>query len=104
MKLSEIKPGMRELEVEGRIISIDDVREVRTRFGPARVASAVLEDETASVRLNLWRDQINAARPGERVRLVNAFAREFGGRVELNIGRDGRLVVIEREKEREGIS
>lgn len=104
MKISELRPGMRGLEVEGRVTSIGEMREVRTRFGPARVASAVLEDETATVRLNLWRDQIHAARPGDRVRLINAFTREFGGHVELNIGRDGRLVVIERGKEGDGIS
>jgi ssDNA-binding replication factor A large subunit len=102
VKISEIKPGMRGLEVEGRITSIGEIREVRTRFGPARVAGAVLEDETAAVRLNLWRNHIHAVRPGDRVRLINAFAREFGGRVELNIGRDGRLVVIGRGKEGEG--
>lgn len=104
VKISEIKPGMRELRVAGTIASIGEIREVATRFGPARVAPAVLQYETGSIRLNLWRTQIDAVKPGDRVELINAFAREFGGQVELDICRDGRLVVIERGREGERIS
>lgn len=86
---------MRGLEIEGKITAVGEIREVYTRFGPARVAAAVLEDETGSIRLNLWRDQINAVRSGYRVRLINAFTREFGNQVELNIGKDGRIIVLE---------
>jgi len=96
VKISDIKPGMRELTLVGTIASLGEIRDVTTRFGPARVAPAVLQDETGSIRLNLWRLQIEAVRLGDRVELVNAFARKFGGLVELNIGKDGRIVVLER--------
>lgn len=95
LKVSEIKPGMRGLRIEGRITSIGEVREVNTRFGPARVATAVLEDETGHIRVNLWRSQIDSTKPGDMVRLINAFAREFGGIVELNIGKDGEIIVLQ---------
>jgi replication factor A1 len=85
---------MRGLEVSGRIVSIGDAKSVETRFGPARVAQAVLEDETGRIVLNLWRDQIDAVKAGDTVRVENAFVRVFGERMELNVGRDGRIVVI----------
>jgi len=54
ISIAEIREGMRELEIEGKITTIGEVKEVHTRFGPARVAAAVLENETGSIRLNLW--------------------------------------------------
>jgi hypothetical protein len=48
------------------------------------------------VKLNLWRDQIDQVKVGARVRLVNAFAKEYGTRAELGVGKDGRIIVAER--------
>jgi len=72
--------------------------EIGTRFGPANLAMAMLEDDTGSVRLNLWRDQIEVAKAGDIIVLENAFAREFGGVVEVNIEADGKLAVFNSER------
>ncbi|RLI24465.1 DNA-binding protein, partial [Candidatus Bathyarchaeota archaeon] len=67
-----------------------------TRFGPAYVASAVLEDDTGRIILNLWRRQISLVKPGYLVRIENGFIREYRGQLELNVGRTGRIVVLSR--------
>lgn len=96
VKIGEIRPGMRNMKVTGRLKEVGKPREIGTRFGPATLATAILEDETGSVRLNLWRDQIDVAKAGDTIVLENAFAREFGGVVEVNIGADGRIAMIKR--------
>lgn len=105
VKISQIKPGMRNLSITGVIISVGETKTVETRFGPARVAQAILQDDTGTIILNLWRGQIEAVRPRDTVRIENAFVRTFGGRMELNIGHDGRITVVKGEnswkKERE---
>lgn len=58
------------------------------------IYAAVIEDETGSVRLNLWRQQIDVAKAGDTVVLENAFARQFSGVVEVNIGTDGKISVL----------
>lgn len=98
LKISQIRPGMRGICITGIIESIDDVKVVETRFGPARVAQAVLRDESGSIILNLWRGQIDAVREGDTVRVENAFVRTFRGQMELNVGRDGRISVMRRAK------
>jgi len=97
VKIGKIVPGMRNLEVIGRVISKGERKRVETRFGPADVAAAMLQDETGTVRLNLWRWQIDAVEEGDLIMLVNAFAGSFGGNIELNVGRDGRIIVLERK-------
>jgi replication factor A1 len=95
-KIAEIREGMRNLTVVGRISQIREAQPVKTRFGPARVAAAILEDETGSIRLNLWRDQIERVQVGDTVRIENAFIRVFKDQNELNVGKDGRITVLSR--------
>lgn len=96
LKISQISRNMRNIEVTGKVIRKGDVREVKTRYGPAKVSWAILKDDTGSIRLNLWRNQIDVVMVGDVIKLVNAFVKEYGGEVELNIGWDGRIVVLER--------
>jgi replication factor A1 len=94
VRIADIKLGMRNLTLVGKITQIGDVMSVQTKFGPARVAATTLEDESGSIRLNLWRDQIDAVRVGDTVRLENAFVRVFNYQNELNIGKDGKIAVL----------
>jgi len=88
---------MRNLVIVGEIAEVGVVRAVTTKFGPAHVATAILRDETGWIKLNLWRDQIEKVKLGDTVRLENAFAREFKGWTELNIGSDGKITVLTRQ-------
>jgi replication factor A1 len=87
---------MRNIELAGKVTRIGDKREVETKFGLAKVAAAVLEDDTGSVRLNLWRWQVDTVKEGDTVLMMNAFAKTFGGQIELNIGGDGKIIVVSR--------
>ncbi len=99
IKIGNIRENMRNIIVTGQVTKKGDVRDVTTRYGPALVSWATIEDETGSTRLNLWREsQINAVRVGDTVRLVNAFVKTFGESLELNIGRDGKIEVLNRRE------
>lgn len=95
VKVDQIRGGMRNMRIIGTLKEVEEPVEMATRYGRAMLAKAVLQDETGSVRLNLWRDQIDIAKVGDRIILENAFAREFGGVVEVNIGADGNISLLE---------
>ena len=96
--VSDIREGMGEVTVEGVLRGLE-VREVETRRGETvKVATAMLEDRTGSVRVSLWRELAEAAAEageGARVRVERAYVRLFGGRVELTSGRTTRMRVLE---------
>lgn len=92
VKIRNIQSGMRNIEVIGRITNISERRRVQTRFGPADVATAILTDETGSIHINLWRQQIDSVNEGEIVRIINGFGRVYNDRLELNIGSDGQII------------
>ena len=96
MKIKQIRAGMDKVLVEGRISYIGIKRIVKTRFGEAPVATAVLEDDSGKISLNLWRNQIDLVKEGDVVRIENGFVRTFKDQLELNVGSRGRIIVISR--------
>ncbi|MCD6509659.1 MAG: DNA-binding protein [Thermoprotei archaeon] len=98
MKISQIRPYMEGIDIEGEVISVSKPREVNTRYGPARVATAIIQDESGSIRLTLWRQQVGTIRAGDYIRITNAYAREFRGKLELSVSRRGKIEVIRRRK------
>jgi replication factor A1 len=94
IKIRDLRGGMDGVAVEGWIAEVGEKREVVTRFGKTYVMVAVLEDETGRIILNLWRDQINIAKPNCLVRIEGGFVREYSGRLELNVGSRGKVVVL----------
>jgi replication factor A1 len=95
VKVGEVRAGMRDMRITGKIKEIGEHKEIITRYGLANLATSTLEDETGSIRLNLWRDQIDVVKAGDTVVIENAFARVFNGVLEVSIGKDGRIAVLE---------
>jgi replication factor A1 len=54
LKISELLPGMRKVNVVGKIIELFPVREFEKNGKSGKVASFVLADETGNCRIVLW--------------------------------------------------
>jgi replication factor A1 len=59
--------------------------------GTAQVADAIISDDTGTIKLSLWDDQINMVKQGDRVSIENGYTQAFRGENSLNIGRYGNL-------------
>ncbi|MEM2941989.1 MAG: OB-fold nucleic acid binding domain-containing protein [Candidatus Bathyarchaeia archaeon] len=95
MKISELRPGMKRVELQGRITEIGEVREVTTRFGePGRVATAILEDDSGTIKLSLWNEMIDTVSVNSTVKIENGYVTSFRGENQLNVGRYGRLTIL----------
>lgn len=95
MKINELKPGMKRVELQGRITEIGEVREVMTKFGePGRVATAVLEDDSGTIKLSLWNETIDTVSVNNTVKIENGYVTSFRGETQLNVGRYGKLIVV----------
>ena len=92
MKINERKPGMRAVSISGRIENITEARSVNLRSGgTAQVADATISDETGSIKLSLWDEQLNMVREGDQVYIENGYTQEFRGETSLNVGKYGKL-------------
>jgi ssDNA-binding replication factor A large subunit len=97
LEIRDLRDGMRRVDAEGEIMEISDPRTVNLRTGgEAKVADCTLKDSTGSIKLSLWDDQIDAVRQGAKVRVTNGYTNSFRGEVRLNVGRYGKLEVLEK--------
>ena len=87
---------MRGLDVTGKIVDKSETRIVQSRRGGGqlRVADATIEDDTGSITLTLWNEQIEEVNVGDVVKVENGYTNSFRGTIQLNIGRYGKLSVV----------
>lgn len=95
MKIAQLKPGMRRVDVTAKVIDIEEPREVMTKFGPGQVASATIQDESGSVKVTLWNENISKVAANDNVEITNGYVDSFRGELQLNVGRYGKLSKIE---------
>jgi len=96
MNIRDLRDGMRRVDAEGEISEISDPRTVNLRTGEqAKVADCMLKDESGEIKLSLWDDQIDQVRQGSKVRVTNGYTNSFRGELRLNVGRYGRLEILE---------
>ncbi|KYK28421.1 MAG: hypothetical protein AYK19_05645 [Theionarchaea archaeon DG-70-1] len=95
LKIGELKDGMRNVTVEGKITEKSEPRPVRSRKGePLTVSNAAVGDETGRVILVLWNEQIGWVEVGNSVRVENGYVSSYRGIIQLNVSRIGRLIVL----------
>ena len=86
---------MKRVNVEAKVVEKSEPREVLSRFSDTmhKVATAVIADETGTVKLALWNDQINRVNVNDKVKLENGYVTSFKGEIQLNVGKYGKLTV-----------
>jgi replication factor A1 len=94
MKISELKAGQGNVNVEGHIKEMGEPRSFNKFGKQLSVTNAVLEDDSGSIKLTLWNDDISRFKEGDSIRIVNGFVNEFQGEIQLTSGKFGRIEKI----------
>lgn len=106
-QIKDIKDGMGDLNLIGKVLEISDVRTFQRKDGAAgKVGNLMLGDGTGSIRVTLWdekTDFLNEVEYGDTVEVINGYAREnaFSQKVELQVGNQGVIRKSEKELEYE---
>jgi len=98
-KVDGLKPGLRNVNVVVKLVNVGTPRTVFSRRDRTehRVAEALVGDETGSIYLTLWDDQIEAYNPDDVLGIKNAYTSLFRGSLRLNIGRYGTVEKVDEE-------
>ena len=96
MKISDLRQGMRRVDVEAKVLEVSEPREVQSRYTGQRfkVAEATISDGTGTIKLVLWNEQIDLVNTDDIVRIENGYVKTFRGEIQLNVGRYGKLTVL----------
>ncbi len=86
---------MKRVTVEANVVDKGETRQVRSRYKDETydVADVVVADETGSIKLTLWNEQIDQVEVGNKVKIENGYVTSWAGQLQLNVGKFGTMTV-----------
>ena len=91
-KVKDLTPSSKQVNVLVKVVGLSEEREITSKFGEARkLVEATVGDETATVLLTLWNDQIGQVQKDETVLIDNGYVTLVRGHIRLNVGKYGSM-------------
>ena len=96
-KIKDVYPGMRNIEVIGKIQQVYELRTfVRKDGAQGQVGNFLIADETGFLRIVCWNEQANILKELEQgavVKISNAYARDNQGRTEIHLNDQSKCLI-----------
>lgn len=80
--------------IDAKITAISAPRDVTTSRGPSKVADATLQDDTGTITLTLWGEDITRYSVGQRIQVTDGWVKDFRGKLQITLGRAGKISVV----------
>ena len=94
--INQLRQGQTNVDVEGKVISKTEPRKVKSRDGrDLTVANSILSDDTGSVKLVQWNEQIAHTSLGDKIRVENASVKSFRGELQIDTGYYGHIIKLD---------
>ena len=96
MKVIELQNGAKRVDITVKIDEKGETRDVNSRFKDEsyKVASATVSDDSGTIKLTLWNEQIDQVKVGDTIKIENGYITTFRGEDQLNVGKYGKLTVL----------
>ncbi|MBU2639192.1 MAG: DUF2240 family protein [Nanoarchaeota archaeon] len=99
IKIGEVRAGMRDIEIDGKVVNVYDVREFKTEKRQGKVASFMMADETGQMRIVLWdegqikRVETNEIKEGVILKIKNTYCRNNNGFKEIHLNARSEIIL-----------
>lgn len=99
MKINELRPFQKKVDLPLKVVKIMEVREVSSKLDNSthKVTEALVGDDTGSVLLTLWDEAIEQVKENQSYNLENGYTSLFKNTLRLNVGRYGKLTESEED-------
>ncbi|MEM0465567.1 MAG: OB-fold nucleic acid binding domain-containing protein [Candidatus Pacearchaeota archaeon] len=92
--IGDLKSGQGNVNVEGFIRELGEVRIINKYGRELKLCNAILEDDSGNIKLTLWNDDAVRFKEGDKIKIINGYVGEFKGELQLTSGRLGRMEKI----------
>jgi ssDNA-binding replication factor A large subunit len=97
MRITDLRSNMRDVRVLARVICVGEIRKfLSSRKKTGQVSTLLLKDDTGHIYLNFWSEKATFSRqvkPGDLLLVEGAYTRDRFGKINLNMGERGNLVL-----------
>jgi replication factor A1 len=91
-KVKDLTPTSKQVNVLVKVVGLSEEREITSKFGEARkLVEATVGDETGTVLMTLWNDQIGSVNKDETLLIDNGYVTLVRGHIRLNVGKYGTM-------------
>ncbi|MEM0384730.1 MAG: OB-fold nucleic acid binding domain-containing protein [Candidatus Caldarchaeum sp.] len=93
VKIGSLTPRSRGVNLVAKLVEKPEPRVVSSQYDQSehRLTEALIADETGAITLVLWDENIDTVNEGDAVKVTNGFIKLFKGRMQLNLGRFGKI-------------
>jgi replication factor A1 len=96
MQIKDLQARQGDVELTAKVVDKANPREF-DKFGKkGRVCNAKLKDDTGSVSLTLWNEEIDLVDVGDTVKITKGYVGEWQGELQLSAGKFGKIEIIEK--------
>lgn len=96
-KIKDLTPQSKRVDVLAKCLDVSEPKDIPGRFGNTRrVAEATLADESGSIVMSLWDDQIGTITKEDTLAVKNGYVSLVRGHMRLNVGKYGALSKAEK--------
>lgn len=93
MQICDLKAQQGSVALKAEVVSIETPREFNKNGRQLRVANATLKDETGTISLVLWNDDIDKVQSGNIVNIENGYVNTWQDKLQLTLGKFGKMTV-----------
>lgn len=88
MRIDELTPRSRNINLTVQILSMDDPQ---VKNNDTSLAEGLVGDDTGTIIMTFWNEEIKRASRGRTVRIRNARVNLVDGYMRLSLGREGEM-------------
>jgi replication factor A1 len=98
VKVDELTPASKNADVTVKVLNLSERKTIDSKFGGSRdLVEATVGDETGTVILTLWGEQIDAASQDDVLEINNGYVSLVRGHMRLNVGKYGSFKKVDEE-------
>jgi replication factor A1 len=101
MQIKDLQVRQGNIELTGEITEKGDVRSFEKFGRPGKVCNLVLKDDSGTVKLSLFNEDVDKIEVGDKVQIQNGWVSEWQGEKQVSTGKFGKITVLGKAEKKE---
>jgi replication factor A1 len=100
MKIKDVNSKVKWVNLKAKVVKKPLTSIVYSRFdqNPLGLSTSTISDETGSIKMPLWNNQINMVSIGDTIQIDKGRVKTFKGELQVSVGKAGNLKVIKHKQ------
>lgn len=94
MKIKEIQANQGNIEITAQVAQKEAPRSFEKFGKQGKVCNVMIKDESGTIKLTLWNDDIDKVNQGDTIKLTNGWCSEYKSEKQLSTGKFGKIEVL----------